>query len=458
MHVKGLVAIIATAVAVSPAAALAQTPGGPTRPPAPPPIGNPAPPPAPPTIGIPAPPPPPPAPAFPAPNNAKAGPPPANPTKMAAEIRKLMTNNGFGWQFAIAQNGKFVPGNDTTDKRSGGFARSDADNPNGGSIAMKPTMRYELASVTKNVTAVATMKLLRAQNKGLTVDSRVGPYLPGAWKRGKGWDTMTFRNLLAHNSGILQMLVAQQAKLGETQFKKVFNNNWDGLRWTVAQNVTPGSGAVYKNANYGLLGIANAYLWKAVGGQVMGTKATYVESMNYKGDEIKKKVYVPVVLDVGENTHARYQEQFNQRRIFTPAGINNVGCVGDPATSGLNYAAGADKDSKGKLMAWHHLICAGNAGLRLSAIELVRYLAHLRHGNIIDPADLKTMDDGRLGWNYASNGTFGHGGALNPDNAPQTWTCAITFADGTEAAIIVNSPTVTTDRCDVLKLAWAAAK
>ena len=373
---------------------------------------------------------------------------------MAAEIRKRMAGNGFGWQFAIAQNGKFVPGNDTNDKRSGGFARSDADNPDGGAIAMKPTMRYEIASVTKNVTAVATMKLLRAQNKGLTIDSRVAPWLPTSWKRGKGWDKMTFGNLLAHKSGIVQMLEAQKDILGETEFKKVATNHWAGLRWIVEQDVKPGSDPIYKNANYGLAGIANAYLWKAAGGKVMGKQATYVETTNWKGDEIKKKVYVDVVLAVGETTHARYQMDFNQRRIFTPAGIPNVGCVGDPETAGLNYAAGATQSSKGKLMSWPSLICAGNAGLRLSSIELVRYLAHLRHGNIIDPADLKTMDDEKLGWNRGSGGAHGHGGAL----LPTLWTCAYTFPDGTEAAIIVNSPKVTTDRCDVLTQSWAAAK
>ena len=40
-----------------------------------------------------------------------------------------------------------------------------------------------------------------------------------------------------------------------------------------------------------------------------------------------------------------------------------------------------------------------------------------------------------------------HGGAFNGTN--QVWTCAITFPDGTEAAMIVNSPLVQGSACTV---------
>ena len=56
-----------------------------------------------------------------------APPPPVDAKQMAASIRAQMSGNAFGYQFAIAQNGKLVPGNATDDKRAGGFARSDAD-------------------------------------------------------------------------------------------------------------------------------------------------------------------------------------------------------------------------------------------------------------------------------------------------------------------------------------------
>ena len=90
-----------------------------------------------------------------------APPPPVDAKQMAASIRAQMTGNAFGYQFAIAQDGKLVPGNTTTDKRAGGFARSDADTVGSGGLPMTNTMRYEVASFTKNPVALSTMKLLR---------------------------------------------------------------------------------------------------------------------------------------------------------------------------------------------------------------------------------------------------------------------------------------------------------
>ena len=77
-------------------------------------------------------------------------------------------------------------------------------------------------------------------------------------------------------------------------------------------------------------------------------------------------------------------------------------------------------------------------GLRLSSVEIVRYLVHLRHGKTIDPADLATMDALRAGWREAGNlgagtppGVYWHGGELQVNKITTLHTCGITFPDGT---------------------------
>jgi CubicO group peptidase (beta-lactamase class C family) len=447
---------IAAVVALNPAAAFAQSTPGATAPPRP--------------VAIPAPPPPPPAPppiAAPAPAPATPemelpegpqvlAPAIADAATMAAKINEAMKGQAFGWQFAIAQNGKFV----VADAK--GTARSKFDN-GGTELKMTPTMRYEIASVTKNITAVATMKLLRM--RGLTVESSIDTFLPASWTRGAGYRQVTYKQLLTHTSGL-----AQTEKTAAC--KDVCANDWDGMRARVAVGLLPASPAnrsrVYSNSNYALLRILNAQMWKAAGGTVMGKKAQYVETTNYKGDEIKKKVYVDVVLPVNGATNARYAMDFVAKRILNPAGINNVNCVAASQTAaGLNYPAGAKQTSKGELLSWPSDQCAGNAGMRLSSVELVRYLAHLRHGNIIDPADLAKMDELRAGWREATNlpgstpaGVFWHGGGLTGAVGTDIilHTCAITFPDGTEASFIVNSTMGTLIKCSVLRDAWVAAR
>lgn len=374
----------------------------------------------------------------------------ADTNAMAASIVKSMTDKAFGWQFAIAQHGNYATSG------SDGSARSAKDNK-GQALKMKPTMRYEIASLTKNITAVATMKLLRL--RGLNVNASIDEYLPADWKRGKGFKTksVTFAQLLTHTSGILQ---ATQT----TACKDVCGNTWDGVKGHVAVGVIPNSSRVYKNANYALLRVLNAAMWKASGGKIYGFKTEYVESMNYKGDEIKKPVKVKVVLPVNADTNARYAMDFVDKRILTPAGIKNVTCtVSDQSTVGWNYLAGATESTSGQFMSWPSSECAGNAGLRLSSIEIVRYLAHLRHGKIIEAPDLATMDALRAGWREADNlgpGTPApvrwHDGALQVNKITILHTCGITFPDGTEASIIINSAT-TLNKCRVLRDAWIAA-
>jgi CubicO group peptidase (beta-lactamase class C family) len=442
-RLTAITSILTIGLALAPIAAFGQVPGGPDDRTAPAPTVTPLPgdPPAPePTLPIAAPTPAPtPVPAFPAPAGGLHGPLPVDAKTMAATIRSTMAGNAFGYQFAIAQGGKLVPGNTTTDKRAGGFARSDADTPNGGPVAMTNTMRYEVASFTKNPVALETMKLLRMRN--LSIESPIAPWLPASWKRGSGFTTMKFRHLLSHTSGINQMLAAKKDQLGKTKFEAQFNNRWEGLQQTVAQNVVLDSTRSYKNANFGILAILNASLWRASGGVVLGEGG---------------------LAPVNKESYSLYAQMFNDKYIWTPAGIEDVNCVGNSASDGLNYPLGATQSTKGSLGAWPAANCAGNAGLRLSSVEMVRYLAHLRHGSIVHPDDLKTMDDLRLGWSQASNldgepaGARWHGGAFNGTN--QVWTCGMTFPDGTEAALIVNSTIKSgDDACTVLLAGWKAA-
>jgi CubicO group peptidase (beta-lactamase class C family) len=251
---------------------------------------------------------------------------------------------------------------------------------------------------------------------------------------------MKFRHLLSHQSGINQMLVAKKAKLGKTKFDSLYNNRWEGLQQIVAQDVVLDSDYSYKNANFGILAILNAALWRASGGVVLGEGG---------------------LAPVNKETYSLYAQMFNDKHIWTPAGIENVNCVGNSALDGLNYPLGATKDTKGSLGAWPAANCAGNAGLRLSSTDMVRYLAHLRHGNIVHPDDLKKMDELRLGWSHQNTlsgepaGARWHGGAFNGTN--QVWTCGMTFPDGTEAAMIVNSAMNSGNACSVLLTGWKAA-
>ena len=77
-----------------------------------------------------------------------------------------------------------------------GQARTAADPPR---TAMLPDLPTNVASVTKLITTIAVLKSMAKH--GLTLDSRISPYLYRDWKQGPLVDTITFRELLSHSAG-----------------------------------------------------------------------------------------------------------------------------------------------------------------------------------------------------------------------------------------------------------------
>ncbi|MCX6402135.1 MAG: serine hydrolase [Propionibacteriales bacterium] len=367
----------------------------------------------------------------------------ASVAEMRASVAAQMQGKAFGWQLAISQNGTLKVADE------GGFAVSAADNK-GVAVKMDASMQMELASVTKNVTAVTTMKLLR--RNGLTPETLVWPYLPKTWDVSK-FKQVKFRHLLTHTSGLNQAITAMA--------NPPSNNGWNAMQTVVANGTTVDSQRSYKNANFALLRIIDAELWNRSGG--------------------KKYTNAAEEITITAANHTSYVLEYMREFVFKPAKIGGIGCI-DPATatSGVrSYAINSTQASKGRILGTGAEECAGARGLAMSSTQLVQYLSKLRAGAIISQADLDWMDEQRAGWNEDSNGGDGgqyggpadgeadnwrspgaywHGGDLIGDNKPQLHTCAMTFDDGTQATLLVNSELTSGTQCGVLLKAWYEAK
>lgn len=366
----------------------------------------------------------------------------ASVSEMRASVAAQMQGKAFGWQLSISQNGTLKAADE------GGFAVSAADN-NGVPVPMQASMQMELASVTKNVTAVATMKLLR--RNGLTPETVVWPYLPKTWDVSK-FKQVKFRHLLTHTSGLNQAITAMA--------NPPSNNGWNAMQTVVANGTVVDSQRSYKNANFAILRIVNAELWNRSGG--------------------KKYTNAAEEITINAANHTSYVLEYMREFIFKPAQIGGIGCIAPGTTTGVrSYAINSTQASKGKVLGTGTEECAGARGLAMSSAQLVQYLSKLRSGAIVSQADLDWMDEQRAGWNEDSNGGDGgqyggpadgeadnwrspgaywHGGDLIGDNQPQLHTCAMTFDDGTQATLLVNSEMTSGTQCGVLLKAWYEAK
>lgn len=368
--------------------------------------------------------------------------PQASVAEMRAAVASQMEGKAFGWQLAISQNGTLKVADED------GFAISAADN-NGVAVPMDAGMQMELASVTKNITAVTTMKLLRRNN--LTPESLVWPYLPKTWDVSR-FKQVRFRHLLTHTSGLNQAITAMA--------NPPTNNGWNAMKAVVANGTTVDSQRQYKNANFALLRIIDAELWNRSGG--------------------KKYTNAAEEITINAANHTSYVLEYMREFVFKPAKIGGIGCIDPGTTTGVrSYAINATQTSKGKVLGTGAEECAGARGLAMSSAQLVQYLSKLRSGAIIPQADLDWMDEQRAGWNEDSNGgdggqyggpadgkadnprspgAFWHGGDLIGDNKPQLHTCAMTFDDGTQATLLVNSQLASGSPCGVLLKSWYDAK
>ena len=82
------------------------------------------------------------------------------------------------------------------ESREGGKLRENAYLPDSFTIYT----RYNPASVTKTITAVAVLQLL--EKKHLSIQDKIWPYLPQSWNIPASIKDITFRQILTHQGGI----------------------------------------------------------------------------------------------------------------------------------------------------------------------------------------------------------------------------------------------------------------
>jgi CubicO group peptidase (beta-lactamase class C family) len=105
-------------------------------------------------------------------------------------LRSGLDATGVGYCYMLKRRGKLVHFG------SSGWAQLPGD----GDIPWLFHISMNIASVSKFVTAIAVIRLLR--DLKIPVTTPVAGYLPNYWPRGAGIDAITFENLLRHEAGL----------------------------------------------------------------------------------------------------------------------------------------------------------------------------------------------------------------------------------------------------------------
>lgn len=307
-------------------------------------------------------------------------------------LRSVFDSETVGYAYAISTGGVLASAG------ANGQARTGADPP---VRLQSSTRKMHVASVTKTLTAIVTLRLLA--DRGLTADEPIGPWLPSDWARGTGVDALRFSDLMTHHSGFDQNDVA--------------GSNYDALRDVIAKPVGDTSYA-YNNANFGMLRVLDAGL-------------AGIDAAKYPG------------IDPGVFTASVFL--FASQLLYSGIGVAYT-CEPQPLNQTIEYLY-PDNGEPGFVEPSNSLTCGGY-GAFVSAQELANVLVHLRYtSELLDASTRQQMFDGYLGLDDPmhddfAEGVFGeylsHGGDWDHGNGGLD-SCVMMFPITIEATLTINS-------------------
>jgi CubicO group peptidase (beta-lactamase class C family) len=288
-----------------------------------------------------------------------------NPAKMAAAIEATMKPNVVAFSYTIAKDGKVAV------EKGIGPARITLD----GYREHGPLQRNNIASVTKTFTALAILQLIeanRAKGNLITVDTKIGAYLPDGWTPGANVAGLSFAELMRHSSGFSSGNINSFSLLG-----------YEGIKKMVAAGTTPPKGGgverdrAYDNANYALLRELMPKLWAATG---------QIKLQKIDGSGIYKTQ--------GEYTSALYNSYVNEK-IFAPIGVKNVYCSDNGGSATLYYPL--QPNVTGVVAPDQSKYC-GSGGMYLATNDMARFFVYLfSTQKLLPEAARDTMTSKRLG-------------------------------------------------------------
>ncbi len=322
--------------------------------------------------------------------------------KLHTQLKQELPSGLKGYTYLIVKNGK------VKFTRSKGYARSPSD----GLQYWDEFQKMHVASISKTITTVATMRLLKV--KGLSLDEKFSKYLPPDWKIGPNVSSLSFRDLMSHRTGFLDVVNE------DTTLSTVY----DRLKTMVARGANGMKTRKYSNVHHALLRIILPIL----------------EDHPYTGGAI-----------YDEARTARRYEQIVKLQVFVPLGIGGAALQdNDPNAGVLAYSSATDPS--GVFETFDYRLRAGGYGWVLSAYDVAKFWAYLWHSNeLLDEEQRQQMRSSLVGlWNSDNTITGPYYGKLGgwfrvdpPDSnglKHALRSAAIEFRDGTAVVLFVNSP------------------
>ncbi len=274
-----------------------------------------------------------------------------------------------------------------------------------------PDVRYHVASLSKQPTAMAMIRAL--DEAGLTSKTPIIDYLPDYWEKGPKIDQITFANLLTHTSGL-----AYDVDTSESDF--------EFMKAQIAAGATNLGKWYYQNMNFGLCRI----LISTVNGNV------------------PPWLRVPPHLEVPDSNDRAWDvatlqdyQNYVQANVFAPSGVTDATLAHEPDDAlAYNFPVSGAGWNSGDLTTM-----AGGAGWHMTIDDVLNVMGTFRRaGTIVSQQQAQTMLDSNFGIDFATFTLLGTLYAKNgglQDNAGHVEQSVLFYLpDDMELVVLVNSP------------------
>lgn len=323
----------------------------------------------------------------------------------AQKIEEACEGNCVGYGYAIIHGRRVVASG------AGGWARNEHNPP---ALQFSANTRLDLASCTKFLTAITTLDAL--EKRGLTVEEPIGNWLPTDWNVHPDVAKLTFRQVLAHQSG-LQKIGGAYGDLQQTC------------------ELPPTAALGYNNVNYALMRICEPYL-------------RYRNTLLAKENDDEQSAALTADCFLYDMRTFVAQKAGLPGLEMKPWGVPESQF---PANYKFPGTSAGYIDGDGT---WQ----SGPGQATLSAKELAQVCSALEYGKLLSPAMKKTMKDNQLGI-FNSGGFYTHNGGASDGQGRGVGSRLVICPGDVQVAIIVNSSSNTLpESFSIVKSAYDAAK
>jgi D-alanyl-D-alanine carboxypeptidase len=314
--------------------------------------------------------------------------------KMADNIHMTYEGNVMGYSFIVMEKGVI---------RSSG-AEGDAQTIANNDIDMSLNLEMHVASISKFMTTVLALRA--CTEKGISINSTIGQFLPADWSRGNGINMVTIAQLCNHTAGL-----DNPGPNGAAN-----TSSWDSLQLMVAAGANQPKSRLYRNTHHGLL-------------RVILPKLYY--DFDYNSGAYSTDMVDALYRDM---MHELVLDPLDIKADLKPSNRSQI----------LGYN-GPDDTGAGVGTSWDFTDQAGGFGWHLSTIELAKLWSYAWYSDeLLTKSQKDWLKSTRAGlWNTLFNQKHGtYYCKLGGWNNGGRWVASavMLFPDDIQVVMFINSP------------------